>query len=169
MTEKILTQEILKEHLHYNPDTGVFTWIKKTSSYSRVSVGDIAGWYDYKNYLKIKILDKSHFTHRLVWLYVYGYIPKEDIDHINGIKNDNRVINLRLASNSENHQNRIVSKNNKSGYIGVSPHLNKWRSKITLNGKSIYLGIFNTPEEAHKHYVAAKSLLHTFNPVLRES
>lgn len=166
MTKQILTQEILKEHLHYNPNNGVFVrLIGKKAGY-------IAGSYRKSDgYLQTTILGKTYLNHRLAWLYVYGNFPKFQLDHINGVGADNRLNNLRECVVYENGQNRKLSCINTSGYTGVSYHKisRKWRSVIKYKNKKYELGYFDNPQLAHLAYVNAKSELHTFNPVLRES
>jgi hypothetical protein len=168
MAYVILTQELLKENLHYNPETGIFIRAKCTGGVKR---GAIAGSLGSGGYVNIKLFAISQKAHRLAWLYIYGYLPKFQIDHINGIKTDNRLINLREATPNENGQNIKLYKCNTSGFIGVSFHkiILKYQSRITICNKTIHLGYFKTAEEAHKVYVNAKSEIHTFNPVLRES
>ena len=96
----------------------------------------------------------------------YGEHPKGDIDHINGIKDDNRIENLRDVSKSVNLQNRKQApKHSSSGVLGVSWHedCQKWRASIKIQGKKKYLGLFTSKEEAHQVYVAAKRQFHEGN------
>jgi len=133
----------LKEILSYNKDSGVFTWLKKPSAKSsRVKIGEVAGYV--QDYVKIKIDGKQYKAHRLAWLYMTGYFPKEQIDHINHIKTDNRFVNLREVNNQENHKNRTVNKNNTSGVVGVGWHKasKKWLAKIGIEGTEVQLGTF---------------------------
>jgi hypothetical protein len=163
-----MTQDELKQLLHYSPDTGEFTWLKITST--KIKVGDMAGCLHKSNgYRHIKINNKPYKEHRLAWLYVHGSLPTHDIDHINGVRDDNRINNLREATHSENQQNRIKQKNNSSGFTNVTwyKQRNKWKSYIAKNGKQIFLGYFDTPDEAYDEYLKAKSQLHTFNPTPR--
>jgi hypothetical protein len=164
MGKIMLTQEILKELLHYDPDTGIFTW-KITKSF-RSQVGTIAGGHDNYGYLQISINYKLYKAHRLAWLWAYGAWPKDQIDHINCIKNDNRIINLRESNNIENKQNlKKCHKDNKSsGLLGVSFHkpMKKFESVIMVNGKKIRLGYFYDKHEAHEAYIKAKRELHPF-------
>jgi len=99
----MITQDKLKEILDYNQHTGLFTW-KKIKKYSNRSVGDIAGSLSL-GYVVIGIDKKIYKAHRLAWLYVYGEFPKEQLDHINGNKEDNRICNLREANQSQNNFN----------------------------------------------------------------
>lgn len=155
----MLTQERLKELLDYDPETGVFT--RKVSLSRRVKVGDIAGSLHPHGYLTLMVDAKSYVAHRLAWFYVYGVWPKE-IDHINRIRNDNRISNLREVSRLENMYNKSKYANNSSGLTGVSWHkaTGKWHSSICAKGLQKYLGLFDTPEEAHAAYLAAKEELH---------
>ena len=113
-----LTAERLREVLDYGPDTGVFTWKIRTNS--RVKVGDVAGALRPDGYIQISIDGRLHRAHRLAWLYVTGESPPDQIDHINGVRDDNRIANLRLATSAENKQNlRRAKSRNKTGFLGV--------------------------------------------------
>jgi hypothetical protein len=162
-----LTQERLKELLHYDPETGLFKWLVATSR--RIHVGDIAGYARPDGYLFIKVDGFQYMAHRLIWLYVHDNWPVDQIDHINGLRSDNRLCNLREATNPENSQNVAPKKNNTSGFIGVTwlAHRNKWRAQIMVNRKNHYLGIYDTAEKANAARVAAKASKHQFNPVDR--
>lgn len=158
----MITQERLKEALHYNPDTGIFTWLEK-SKFSKKKL-QIAGCIGQK-YVKIRIDTKLYLGHRLAWLYLYGEFPKKFIDHINGIESDNRIVNLRECSHQENMQNiRKPSCDNRTGFLGVSWHKKKckYRARINFNDKQINLGYFLTAEEASEAYINAKRNLHEF-------
>ena len=164
MTKTIINQNRLKQLLKYDSKTGVFTR-KLTTSTGKYKVGDKAGGYNSQGYIKIH-LEKNIFRgHHLAWLYVYGEWPKEQIDHINGIRDDNRIVNLREINNSGNCQNiRKPQKNNKTGFLGVSymKNRNKFRASITVNWKYIHLGLFNKAEEAYQAYLEAKRKYHYF-------
>lgn len=155
----MITQEHLKSVLHYNPETGLFTWLhtgtgrkKNLSAGATTKVG----------YRTIYIKPERHFSHRLAWLYVYGVWPENQIDHINGDKSDNRIHNLREATFIENLRNRGKYKNNTSGYKGVyfDKKRNSWFAKIFHEKKSIHLGTYNTPIEASKAYAVKAKELH---------
>lgn len=157
-----ITQEFLKSILHYNPENGVFTW-RHCESVRMVVRGKIAGYFGCRNYWFIKIQGREIRAHRLAWLYVYGEMPKEYIDHINGIKTDNRILNLRDVDQTINVQNlKKAQKNSKSGFLGVRRQTksNKWIAEIGVNSKRKYIGQFETPELAHEAYLAAKRILH---------
>jgi hypothetical protein len=147
----MLTQAILKENLHYNPETGIFTWIK---SKTKVKRGDIAGYTDCKGYIAIGLNKKLYRAHRLAWLYVNGIMPTMHIDHVNRIKADNRIDNLRQATAAENNHNKDLSRKNKSGFKGVcwNKKNKKWRAECTNNGKSHHLGYFVSAEAASIAY-----------------
>lgn len=160
MTE--FTQERLKELVSYDPETGLFTNLTRRSTRA---IGTIAGTKYTNGYIYIRIDHKAYLAHRLVWLYTYGEFPEKDLDHINEIKDDNRIVNLRLATNKENHQNKSKPpKNNTSGLLGVywNKQHKKWHSRIMINGKNKHLGYFNTTEQASETYVEAKRDLHPF-------
>lgn len=140
-TNESVTQEYLKELFKYEPETGNFIRIKRSLN-NKFDIGTIAGRLNQNGYVNIKINDKLYKVHRLAWLYTYGVWPIEFIDHINGIKHDNRLCNLREATRADNGKNRIRFKSNISGFVGVSwyPRYNKWHSCITVDKKKMSLG-----------------------------
>lgn len=163
-----MNSEKLKELLHYDPETGAFTWI--VDRRGKAQAGTIAGCVEPQGYIRIRIKNKLYKAHRLAWLYTYGIWPKDQIDHINGVRNDNRICNLREASNAENCQNADIRSDNTSGYIGVywNKRTSKWVANIRVDYKLKRLGLFDTPEEAYAAYLKAKEALHEFQPVPRE-
>jgi len=166
MSKPILTQERLKELLSYNPETGVFVWLKKPSP--QVNIGNVAGCTHPSGYCYIKINRKMYPSHRLAWLYMAGTFPPDETDHINRDKTDNRFANLRAVTKSENQHNAGKYKCNKSGYRGVCyDKANKnWRAQIVLNNVHKYIGRFSTPEEASAAYLAAQKIYHPTCPGL---
>jgi len=163
MTQE-LTQDMLKQWLHYEPETGVFTWIGKADPKAPNSfIGKRAGKADDgRGYRAIKILGKLWLEHRLAFLYMTGMWPKQGVDHIDGSRSNNAWKNLRAADGYVNAQNqRKPQKGNKSGFLGVSAHRSKFRAFIRVNGGApMRIGTFDTPEEAHQAYVEAKRRLH---------
>lgn len=163
----MLTQETLKSLLHYNPETGIFTKPAYIGSQGRHFGGQVRGHTRKDGYICIHINGKSHLSHRLAWLYVHGYTPDFFIDHIDHVKSNNSIANLRECSRAENYQNQIKPKshNKSSQYLGVTfdKKNNKFRAQIGLNGKNIKLGRFNTEEEAYQAYVAKKNEIHPFS------
>lgn len=143
----MITQKRLKELLEYDEEKGVFIYKTKRGSRQK---GSIAGSFQNKGYIQITVDNENYLAHRLAWLYVYGEWPKHQIDHINRIKTDNRIVNLRDVNNSTNHHNVGIRKHNTSGVTGVywSNNKNKWVASIEINNKKYHLGIFNTLEDA---------------------
>jgi hypothetical protein len=162
----MLTQEYVRAHLNYNPITGIFTNI--TNRAPTIRSGTIAGCKHSEGYIVIKLQGKAYKAHRLVWLYVHGSWPKEQIDHINGIKDDNMISNLREATNRQNQQNqKNPKKSNRSGYLGVSyrKDCGRWRATLYYNGHNKSLGDFETPELANEAYITAKREHHEFSTI----
>ena len=158
----MITHEELTTVLTYNPQTGDFHW---NQARPKVRVGHKAGYLKKnKGYIYIECMGKSYAAHRLAWFYTFKQFPANQIDHINGNKSDNRIKNLREATNSQNRANSKTT--NKHGVKGVRklPWMKEsdrcWQAQITHNKKVIYLGCYNTKEEAHSVYVNAAKKLH---------
>ena len=134
--------------LHYNPLTGIFTWTNSPSNC--VKNGTMCTSITDKGYIRIGAKGRGYLAHRLAFLYMTGSFPKNQADHINHIRDDNRWCNLRDVTNMENQQNRTLQSNNTSGVDGVNWHSKQrmWNTRITVNGKRIHIGCFNTSEEA---------------------
>lgn len=159
MAALILPVSRLREVVAYDPETGVF--IKKVRGKYR-AIGDVATYQTAYGYDGIKIDGQMYLAHRLAWLYVHGDMPDGQIDHINGIKTDNRIANLRVVTLAVNVQNkRTAQKNNQSGLLGVSVRKSGFQAKIKINRKTIYLGHFKTAELAHEAYLEAKRKVHS--------
>lgn len=146
--ERLLTITRLQELFIYNESNGIF--------YRRKS-NQIAGRLSGAGYIQICIDYRLFYAHRLAWFYITETWPPNQIDHINGIKTDNRFSNLRLATRRQNQGNRPTNRNNKCGVKGVRwfTKLQKWQARLTVAGKGIHLGYFDTIEEASNAYVNA--------------
>lgn len=168
MAERILTAARLREVLHYNQETGAFTW--RVYRGRTAKVGSVAGSLNNRGYIGIRVDGKRYLAHRLAWLYVYGVWPVDEIDHVDGKRTSNQIANLRECSRSENGQNLSIRASSTSGFIGVcfDRERAKWMASIQVNGKLRNLGRFSTPEKASAAYQAAKAKLHSFNPTARE-
>ena len=158
MSRRELTPESLREYLHYDPDTGHFTWIKFLNP--RAPVGRVANCKLPTGYIQVSIFGEQYLAHRLAWFYTYGVWPTHQVDHINGVRDDNRIVNLRDIPVQRNLEN-LRKPRGKNPYLGCSQRVDgKWKAEITANGKYYWLGSFGTPEEAHAAYVEAKRKLH---------
>lgn len=146
----VLTKYKLMSILYYDPLTGIFRW--KIKSNTTINVGDIAGATHCGGYITIGLLSKRYLAHRLAWLYMTGNHPKEQIDHINGIRSDNRFCNLREATNLQNSRNKGILSFNKSGYTGVryKKDKNKYVAYITIDKVQIFIGYYKTAELANE-------------------
>ncbi len=146
-----ITKEKLRSICTYDKHTGIFIFNNKNNYIYESNNG----------YLKFCISGRSYLLHRLAWLYEYGIYQDYQIDHINHIRDDNRILNLRLVTHKENGKNQKIRTTNKSGATGVSfdKQRNKWRAQIMIDGKCLYLGIYynksdaiSAREEANKKY-----------------
>jgi hypothetical protein len=160
MTAQILTQELLKELLHYDPETG-YVYFKRRSENHFASKRSCRSWntkhggrkvssINGNGYGQIAILGGRYPLHRIIYMWMTGSLPEHEIDHINGITSDNRWENLRACTTSQNGMNKSIPSNNISGRIGVYKHslCNRWVANIRINNKTIYLGIFKDIESA---------------------
>ena len=140
-----MTQEELKKLVKYDRSTGVFNWVNCAGT--KKDPNRPLGYKHGFGYLIIDINNKKYMAHRLAWLYENGFMPKDHLDHINGIKTDNRIENLREATNQENQFNSKLRIDNSSGIKGVHWHkdINKWIARIrTGSRKRLYLGSFDS-------------------------
>lgn len=160
MTKPSLTAERLRACLVYDAETGVFTY--RIVRHYLQKLGAVAGAKHGNGYLRIVIDGGHHYAHRLAWLYVYGEWPSKNIDHINGDRSDNRIANLRDATQGMNLCNKRIQSNNRCGLKGVSWHraAGKWIAQIGVRGEHVYLGLFESPEDAHQAYCQAAQKLH---------
>lgn len=157
--------EEVSQFLSYEPETGVFRWRRVSSK--KINVGDIAGWKTALGYRAVVVCGKQVYCHRLAWLFTHGEMPKNQIDHINGIRDDNRPCNLRDVSHKENHQNVCQPGSNRLAGARWDKTRGLWASSINVDGQHIHLGRFPTAEEAHQAYVSAKIKFHPFASIER--
>lgn len=148
--EASLSHEYLTDTFEYCPDTGIFTY--RVYRGSRAVVGSRAGTLNSIGYRLIKIKEYLHLEHRLAWFYCFNEWPTGIIDHINKIRDDNRLDNLREVTEAENLQNMGISKRNSSGIKGVSLQSGKWCARIRINNKEIHLGRYHLKEDAAAAY-----------------
>ena len=153
-TGTTLTQERLKELLYL--EDGIFYW---NVNYSAVSKHDKAGYYSDNGYHYIYLSGRSYSTHRLMWLYHYGYMPKM-IDHIDGNPKNNSIENLRECNHQENSFNRKASKNNKTGYKNVYLRNNKYMVQLRIDGKLHHFGSYVSLDDAVKVATDQRNKLH---------
>ena len=154
-----LTVARVNELLSYDPLTGAFYWkVRKGGMHP----GDVAGGDSGNGHIRIYVDGKRYMAHRLAWFISHGKWPREQIDHINGIKGDNRLVNLREATHAQNIQNIGKRRNNTTGYKGVSiaKPSGKYQAQIWVEGKIKHLGKFETPEEAYEAYCKAAKTMH---------
>lgn len=150
---KIIDREFVSTHLDYEPDTGVFRW--KTCRGPRMDlVGQKAGFVNGKGYVQIGLEGTYYLAHRLAFLMVDGSLPEDDVDHVNGDRQDNRFINLRRADRTENSRNQKRRATNKSGVMGVYWLARRSRWEVTIGSDdrticaNVYLGHYKDFFEA---------------------
>lgn len=156
-----LTQELLKSLLHYDPETGVFTWIKARKG---TRVGRIADHVSNRGYVEIRVRRRLYKAQRLAFLYMTGKWPAGEMDHRNEIKTDNRWRNLRDGTHQDNCQNqRKPTRASSTGIRGVMwyKQTQRWHVQIHVDGRKIHLGYFTNQEDAQDAYLVAKKRLHT--------
>ena len=166
MTRKIIslpTQAELHTLLDYNPNSGLFTW---RISRGTACAGKPAGWQHKSGYVYIGLHGKSYKAHRLAWMYVYGVDPLGLIDHVDRNPANNRLTNLRTASDGQNNQNKRTYKNSVSGHKGVGWYARRglWRARIQHENRVVLVGFFGSMEEAVAARSAAEKRLHTHAP-----
>jgi len=162
MATEILTHARLRELLDYNADTGAFTW--RIGRQGHKKAGDVAGFRRSDGYIRITVDQHRVWAHRLAWFYTHGAWPAQQIDHINGDTSDNRLDNLRDASPRVNMQNERRGRQRKNRGTLLGAHWcttwKRWKSSINAEGKRLHIGWFDTEQQAHDAYVAAKRRLH---------
>ncbi|APP87013.1 hypothetical protein BI317_15805 [Xanthomonas hortorum pv. gardneri] len=154
---RAFTAADIRDRLSYDPITGLFRWkVRVMCQGGGRMPGDIAGTSK-DGYVQIKLFGRVYRAHHIVWLLMTGdWPPASDIDHRNTDRSDNRWVNLRLATRSQNNLNSRVMRPSKSGHRGVHPCTNsdRWSARIGVAGRVIGLGTFDTREEA----IAARQL-----------
>lgn len=153
-----LDAETLQRLLHYDPETGVFTRLIRTSF--RINTGEIAGTVKNKGYIVISVCAKYYYAHRLAFLYMTGKWPDRHIDHVDLDGTNNAWRNLRPATRSQNNSNVSLRRDNRTGVKGVRYIRGKWQAAIRSRGERHHLGTFKTINEAADAYAAACARLH---------
>lgn len=165
--QDVITAQELQQIVEYFPESGIFLW--KITKGNYVKTGKEFGSWDLYGYKTVRINKKSYKLHRLAWLYVYGKMPANDIDHINGIRHDNRISNLRDVTRQTNLENQTILKRKKKHTTLIGAYFdvrkNTYYSRISIKNKNIHLGTFKTEQQAHDAYVAAKRKFHFGNTI----
>lgn len=181
--EKDIPIDYLRECFSYDPESGFLAWLPRPRehfssygawrSWSTRYGGSMAGPGVGGDHRRVEITFGGKrvglLVHRAIWAIVTGEWPLSEIDHINRVRDDNRWVNLREATDAEQSWNRSMAANNTSGFVGVSWHkpLRKWRTQIQVNTRKRHIGYFPTRELAYEAYLAAKARLHPFQPLPR--
>ena len=173
MFTELPSPELLRKLLRYEPETGKLFWRERDLEFFKTHQScekwnlrwagkEAFTFSDAKGYRRGTLLGKSYKAHRIIWKLFYGNDPINQIDHINCIHADNRICNMREATNTQNQRNTKIKKTNKSGYKGVCFHKQhrKWASTICVDGKYRHLGYFENPKDASKAYDAACKKYH---------
>ena len=158
----MITRERLLEVFDIDIITGIIQWAKPHSKARHIKIGDLAGCIHNKGYWWIRIDGKRFLAHHIIWFIAKGYWPKNQIDHIDGKKLNNAITNLREVTNQQNSWNSYKRKNNVSGYKGVSWHnySKKWQVSIFVENKKIYIGVFESKNDAARAYNEAAIKYH---------
>lgn len=156
---KELTQEQLKRLLHYDPESGLFTWLVDRGA---ARVGRPAGCIDGDGYMSLKLLKRIYKAHRLAWFYMTGRWPVDLVDHKDGNGKNNRWGNLREATRLQNNHNARIAKTNSSGVKGVCwrPDTRKWKAQLCMAGRKLTIGHFQTLEAAEAAVIRARAAAH---------
>ena len=156
------TADRLRELLSYDPLTGLFVWLV-TNSHRRVAGSPAGGVHKTDGRVYIRVDGGLFKAHRLAWIYVYGSLPPNGIDHIDGNPANNCIANLRAATQSENLQNlRRAHRDSASGLLGVQGKPGRWTARLSVRGARFDRGPFGTAQEAHAAYLALKAIHHPF-------
>lgn len=158
LIEKTLSQDYIKEHFEYKD--GELYWKKKPSKKSiHVKVGNLAGTICDNLYKQVSLGGKFYYTHRLIFAMFYGYFPKS-IDHIDRNPQNNKIENLREATQSQNNYNASIRKDNTSGFKNVywDKRRNQWVVMIKVNKKNKHIGYYDSFQEAKESAIKARNL-----------
>lgn len=170
MAKPTLTQDYVKRLFKYDAVTGILYWRERPASdfaipkiaksFNTRMAGKPAASVSATGHLRVRVDGHSYLVHSLIWLYNYGYLPKQ-LDHINGTPKDNRLANLRMVGQDENNRNAAIRTDNTSGVTGVSPSSSglPWEATISDRGRRIRLGQYQTIEEAIAARQAAAKVL----------
>lgn len=151
----LLTVEYVRERMNYDPATGALTWRRCGNAWRN---GSPVGTFNQFGYRVVRFDLVPFFVHRLIWFHVHGCWPAAQIDHINGDPADNRLCNLREATHSQNVAN--TRPRNGRPLKGVTFSNKRWQAQIRVDGKNLYLGRFDTAEEAHAVYAKKAREIH---------
>lgn len=144
----VVTQEYVKQLFEYDPISGNFTWLRRSSEKSHVVIGSVAGSRSPKGYLLLKVGGKNYLGSRLAFLYMTGSWPTKLMDHIDRNPRNNAWSNLREVTRSENNRNKGTHMGKTSQFRGVSKRKDKWLVVIRVNGKPKYMGQYKCEQEA---------------------
>jgi hypothetical protein len=153
---------VLWEAISYCPTTGTFRHLAAAGRWGHIPAGSLAGSSSH-GYRTLVVEGRRYQAHRLAWLMTHGVWPNGEIDHINGVRDDNRLENLRDIPKLWNGHNRQgPNKDNKSsGLLGVTKNGKVgWMAQITVNGRRMYLGTYRDSADAHDAYLTAKRQMH---------
>lgn len=158
LSEKGVNRETLNKLFIYDPESGLVT--RRVFVNSRAKEGDKVGYMSRCGYLQVRIANSNYPLHRIIWLMVYGYMPESFIDHINRVRDDNRLSNLREVTSYCNMRNSSKQKRNRSGVTGVCETKDKtWQVSISDFNRPVYLGRYIDFTEAVCHRYAAEQCL----------
>lgn len=161
MSAQLLTADDVRELFDYDPVSGAFRW-RSARRRPNLPADLTAGTRHSEGYRRVSVKGRLYYVHRLIWAYVHDRWPAEDIDHLNGDRSDNRLCNLREASRSLNNENiRTARSHSTSGMLGAHrTPWGRWASSIRVRGRILYLGCYDTANEAHQAYLSAKIKFH---------
>lgn len=167
MAKADLSAQLVRELLDYCPETGALTWRPRAGSpgnFNGKFAGKDAVHLESRGYVVLHMTAVgTYLAHRIAWLHAHGEWPAGQIDHINGIRHDNRLCNLRDVPPETNSENRTRANRNRSSRLPLGVYRGnggKFVAQIRSRGEIRYLGRFSTPEEAHEAFLKAKRALH---------